>query len=903
MNTHYMKLFRFSNIRNSIHVMADWPGARAVTPRWRRCLAVALLAGSAGAAHAEVVNGGFDAATLNPGQYLYYGAQSQPVDSWTYAGAAGIATDSSNKVNFATGYPAVYAGTNYAFLQTSTGTPSALEQSVILTHGLFPLEGQWLISFDFAGRLAGPGFGGNASFSASVIDSNGVTVVSKQLTTSSGQLFTNQVIAFTAQTNEPFTLRFDNLQNASGGTDDTVFIDNVRLILSPAITSQPADQLVSSGQTATLSVGVSGTAPLTYQWYIGGLGDTSHPMGTNSSYTTPPLSGDVTVWVQVVNDAGPNYTVTSRLAFVHVATTVTQQPSGLTVCPGGPATFAVGFSAPVDITTATAIQWQRRVPGGGFTNIPGATATNYTLPAVSAADDGSVFRALVSNRDTNLFSVEAPLSVVAISAPTIVYDFTSGVPTNTSYGRSYSGTPPPATTNGWLDLMDPGVGANLGYFLTADLAPGQAVGGFIAHFPTFIIPPPSGPMGDGFSFNWASDLPNYGFIPAEEGTGSGLSVCFRTYDDGSGTAPAIDVKWGGNLVGRFLTTDAFLSEQGTNADVMVRLNPDGTFDMTYRCVSIFTRLPIPGYQPLFNSRFNLGSATGNGQEGVWIQNVSLQLFVDATYGLPGFTSMTRQGPSGLAINGFGATNGQYPLFTSQDLVNWQFRTNVTLGSNGLFQFVEPDISSPAKQFYRLKAAPSLPSGLVSWWRGDGNYLDSIGGRNGIPPTNAPSFTAGIRTPAFNFGGTNALSINSASLPAPWTLCCWVIRPPLSPEPIQTLFSDTNSSLDLDVDGYGDPGLMLPSGSVYFYPLRWAWNLVGPTHLTFVSDSTNLWLWVNGWLQVGPNPGNFTLPLSVMGAGSDGVSNGLNAVLDEVMLFDRALTDAEVSQVYNATRAP
>ena len=39
------------------------------------------------------------------------------------------------------------------------------------------------------------------------------------------------------------------------------------------------------------------------------------------------------------------------------------------------------------------------------------------------------------------------------------------------------------------------------------------------------------------------------------------------------------------------------------------------------------------------------------------------------------------------------------------------------------------------------------------------------------------------------------------------------------------------------------------------------------------------------------------------AGSDGVSNGLNAVLDEVMLFDRALTDAEVSQVYNATRAP
>ena len=41
----------------------------------------------------------------------------------------------------------------------------------------------------------------------------------------------------------------------------------------------------------------------------------------------------------------------------------------------------------------------------------------------------------------------------------------------------------------------------------------------------------------------------------------------------------------------------------------------------------------------------------------------------------------------------------------------------------------------------------------------------------------------------------------------------------------------------------------------------------------------------------------------MGAGIDGVSNGLNVVLDEVMLFDRALTPAEVSQVINATRAP
>jgi hypothetical protein len=725
-----------------------------------------------------LANGGFDATPLSPGQYQYYAAQSQPVDSWAYAGNAGIATDSANKASFATGYPGVYAGTNYAFLQTSTGTAGSMEQSVMLPN----LAGPWLMSFSYAGRQAGPAFGGNASFRASVIDTNGYTLVSTQLVTTSGQLFNNQTLRFLPYNNGLYTLRFDNVQNTSG-TDNTVFIDNVqllvpnqlsaaaptiteepvsvtnlvgtpetlhgsavllsggtpayqwfegssqspsnavavsgatnadltlpattngytrsfflrayngsgyysdtltatvRIILPPAITSQPVDQWISRGQTATFSVGVSGTGPFTYQWYIGGPGDTSHPFGTNSSFTTPTLSFDVTVWVQVRNDAGPNYTVNSRPAFVHIATTVTQQPSGVTVCPGGLATFAVGFSAPIDVTTT--IQWQRRVPGGSFTNIPGATATNYTTPAVSAADDGSFFRAAVNNYGTNLFSVEAPLSVVTISAPTIVYDFSSGLPTNTAF------TGPGPTTNGWLDLNDPGIGGQWGSFLTADLAPGQAVRGFIAHFTASIMPAPPAPMGDGFSFNWAPDLPSYAFIPAEQGAGSGLRVCFLTYDDGSGYAPAIDVKWGDNVVGHFNTTDAFLSNQGTNADVMVRLNTDGTFDMTYRCVSIFTRLPIPGYQPQFNSRFGLGSGTGYGQEGVWIQNVSLQLFVDATYGVPGFTSIAPQSPSGLAINGAGPPNGQYPLFTSQDLVNWQFRTNVTLGSSWSRIFPRP----------------------------------------------------------------------------------------------------------------------------------------------------------------------------------------------------------------------
>jgi hypothetical protein len=265
-----MKLFRFSNVANSIQAVADLLAARAVLSRWHCWLAVALLAVSAQASRAQLANGNFDATPLSPGQYQYYAAQSQPVDSWAYAGSAGNARDSANKVNFATGYPRVYAGANYAFLQTSTETPGTMEQSVVL-----PIAGRWLMSFSFAGRRAGAGYGGNASFRASVIDTSGLPLASARLVTSSGQLFNNQTLAFTAWNSGPFTLRFDNVQNTTG-TDNAVFIDNVQLMLpdqlnaaTSIITEEPASvtNVVGTPKTlhGTASVCSGGTP--TYQWF------------------------------------------------------------------------------------------------------------------------------------------------------------------------------------------------------------------------------------------------------------------------------------------------------------------------------------------------------------------------------------------------------------------------------------------------------------------------------------------------------------------------------------------------------------------------------------------------------------------------------------------------------------
>lgn len=74
--------------------------------------------------------------------------------------------------------------------------------------------------------------------------------------------------------------------------------------IPPSITTQPTNQTVIVGQTATFSVVASGTAPLTYQWYENG---SSIPNATSSSYTTPATTSNdngSTFQVIVTNTAG-----------------------------------------------------------------------------------------------------------------------------------------------------------------------------------------------------------------------------------------------------------------------------------------------------------------------------------------------------------------------------------------------------------------------------------------------------------------------------------------------------------------------------------------------------------------------------------------------------------------------
>jgi len=173
---------------------------------------------------------------------------------------------------------------------------------------------------------------------------------------------------------------------------------------APAITTQPVNQSVTAGQTATFSVVASGTAPLSYQWRkntanIGGA--------TASSYTTPATTSadngakfDVVVSNTAGNITSAQATLTVNAA--PVAPTISTQPANQTVNAGQTATFSVVASGTAPLT----YQWQKNGVA-----ITGATAASYTTPVTTTADSGELFRVVVSNSAGNVTSNSATLTV------------------------------------------------------------------------------------------------------------------------------------------------------------------------------------------------------------------------------------------------------------------------------------------------------------------------------------------------------------------------------------------------------------------------------------------------------------------------------------------------------------
>ncbi|RXK56945.1 hypothetical protein ESB00_08215 [Oleiharenicola lentus] len=133
-------------------------------------------------------------------------------------------------------------------------------------------------------------------------------------------------LTFNATAGTTYRFCVDGFNNSEQDPTDTVGADNGGLTLNlnfnsvggtlPSITTQPASATVNTGATVSFSVVATGTAPLSYQWQLGGVAITGATSDTYSiSSVTANQAGSYSVLVS--NAAG---SVTSNAATLTVNT-------------------------------------------------------------------------------------------------------------------------------------------------------------------------------------------------------------------------------------------------------------------------------------------------------------------------------------------------------------------------------------------------------------------------------------------------------------------------------------------------------------------------------------------------------------------------------------------------------
>lgn len=246
--------------------------------------------------------------------------------------------------------------------------------------------------------------------------------------------------------------------------------ENVPGVASPpSITRGPIARDVLLGQTLTLDVAASGTAPLFYQWF-----KASEPIvgATGDVFTIPnaQTSDSGRYSVEVRNNYGA---ITAGGDNVNVVVPaprpiITQHPIDQAVSPGGTVTLrAIGFAGGPPIQ----FQWFKNgQPVSGASQIPvlQTTQSTLTLTNVQASDAGTYYAVASTPGAAPTATAAATVTVGAPSAPTITVPpasavstaggkatfvvHASGIPTP-SLQWSRNGTPIPGATNSTLALF------------------------------------------------------------------------------------------------------------------------------------------------------------------------------------------------------------------------------------------------------------------------------------------------------------------------------------------------------------------------------------------------------------------------------------------------------------------
>jgi len=224
-----------------------------------------------------------------------------------------------------------------------------------------------------------------------------------------------------------------------GGASGNGTIFQIRFESAPQIVTPPISQTVFAGARVNLSVAVTGSRPLIYQWKEYGTNLVDGGNISGSTTRTLIFNGVTTnnagiYSVAVSNALGSAQSSDATLSVTSSPPIILTQPTNVTMSPGGAAIFAVGAIGSQPLS----YQWRSNgfnLADGG--NLSGATSSALTILSVTEGNN-AIYSVQVSNALGSVLSTNAVLTIIPASASgtrlTTLYSFTGGISGNTPNG-------------------------------------------------------------------------------------------------------------------------------------------------------------------------------------------------------------------------------------------------------------------------------------------------------------------------------------------------------------------------------------------------------------------------------------------------------------------------------------
>jgi hypothetical protein len=175
---------------------------------------------------------------------------------------------------------------------------------------------------------------------------------------------------------------------------------------APFITQQPLNATIQDGESATFSVQALGNMPMQYQWRQGGenIPGASGPSYITPSVTMPADAASHTIEFDVVvsNEAGQLVSNTATLTVNANPPAIVTSPQSQTVQDQQQLTLSVTAQGSANL------HYQWRKDGAP---IPGASASNYTIPQVAYGESDGSYDVVVTNSVGVVTSSSAQVTV------------------------------------------------------------------------------------------------------------------------------------------------------------------------------------------------------------------------------------------------------------------------------------------------------------------------------------------------------------------------------------------------------------------------------------------------------------------------------------------------------------